>query len=298
MKRADILIIAISLVFMGLAIFSQWDKFNSVDWNVRPAIFLLSVCVLVGIFILDAYGWHLILVSMGLGKKGPKESIIVWLLSSVSRYIPGGFWQYASRITMARKIGVDPASATVSLYLETLLLFASSLVVGVPALLFSTGFDIKPGHVVTILIIVAFFMQPKIISLLRFAPGRIGKAFANVKAPPMRVLLGLYFYYLIFWVLFCAVFIGFIYSIYPLDYDKWVFAGATIALSFSVGFIVIFAPGGIGVRESVLYLLLNTIMPSTASLAIAIGSRFWIISGEMIALGLSIYWDKRKNYGR
>jgi len=294
MKIRNTIIVVISLAFMIAVVITQWDKVESLQWELKLEWFLLSLLAVVVLFFFDGYGWHLILKAMGSGTEGAKKSVIVWLLSSVTRYIPGGIWPYASRVTMAKDLGVDAATATVSLYLETLLLCASSFAVGLPALLMLTGVDITLQQACVILLLMGGLMHPKIISIFRFFPGKIGVAFARVKPPSIAWLLALYLYYVVFWIVFGFVFGLFISAIYPLSIENLMYVGSVLALSFCVGFVVIFIPGGIGVRESVMYLSLSTIMPSKVSLAIAVGSRIWVMMGEAISVLISLQLSRRK----
>ncbi len=130
--------------------------------------------------------------------------------------------------------------------------------------------------------------------MLHYLPGRIGDAFSAIKTPSLIQIVVLYAYYIVFWVLFGIVFIGFVCSVFPVGYEHWVVVGSSVAMAFCIGFIIVFVPGGIGVRESALYVMLNTLLPGSASLIVAIGSRLWVMLGEVISLGMALIW-KGKN---
>jgi len=51
----------------------------------------------------------------------------------------------------------------------------------------------------------------------------------------------------------------------------------------------VFAPGGIGIRELMLVILMEQIMPSGAAVALAAITRIWWIIGELLLLFFSTF---------
>lgn len=289
MRRSDLFILIISLIFMGIVIVGQWQNIIDIDWVFNGDILVVSLLGLIVVFFLDAFGWYLILRSLGVFLP-VKQSISIWLISSLARYIPGGVWSYASRVSLATRQGVDMTSIGISLYLETLLLMSSAVAVGVPSLLSLAGFSLTIYQASLILLILGILMHPRVIMLLRFIPGRVGKAMLYASIPSFRIILYLYIYYVFFWIIFGFVFTSFVYSVHPIEMGQISILVSALAMSFFVGFVIVIAPGGVGIRESVLYLLLVGLFPSPLSLVIAVCSRIWIIIGELLSIGLSLVW--------
>jgi hypothetical protein len=281
------LVVPLSLLFMAGALVHQWGQIPQVPWDLDPVGMTLSFAALVVVFVLDAYGWHLVLRALGCRIRAA-DSVRIWMLSSLTRYLPGGVWPYAARASMLREAGIGISAATVSLYLETLLLTGSSFVAGLPALLASSRLPLPGWQGAAAALLVLLAATPWLLSLSRRSSGRLGRALAEVPLLRMRRLLALCLYYLAFWVVFAAVFGLFVRSLYPLSLVQAMQAGSALALSFCVGFVVFFIPGGIGVRESALYLLLLSVAPETVSLLVAVGSRLWIMAGELASLGLTL----------
>ena len=291
MQKARIAILIIALAFMVVVVYDQWDKLQSFNWVIRKDYLAASIVGIVGLLFLDALGWHLILRAMG-QQISAEQSIRIWQISSLARYIPGGIWSYASRVTLAKGAGVNFTYASMSLYLETLLLMASSLAVGLPALFATTGLPFSPLSSVALCLSLGLMMHPKIISLLRYLPGKTGDGISRMTLPSVKCTLGLYGYYLVFWILFGVVFDCYVAAFFPLPLQSWIPAGASIALGFFIGFVLIFIPGGLGVRESALYVLLLPFLPAPVSLLISVSSRLWIILGELLSLGIILIYGK------
>jgi uncharacterized membrane protein YbhN (UPF0104 family) len=69
---------------------------------------------------------------------------------------------------------------------------------------------------------------------------------------------------------------------------------AVFALAWTVGFVVFFAPAGLGVRESVLSLLLSTFLPVSQAVSIALLSRIAWVVVEAIWILISIWLSRDK----
>lgn len=277
----------VSLGFMTWLLYDQWSRIRALQLHVDPAMMAIAFAGLIVLFFLDAYGWHLIICALGHQPKAP-QSIRIWMVSSLARYLPGGVWGYLSRAALCSEQGIPLASSSLGLYLETLLLMASSLAVGFPALLFVSGLPINPLSATLFWIGLSLLLHPRIVALTRYLPGRPGRLFASVSLPSARRTFLLYVYYLVFWILFDAVFVCFVHAIYPLPMQAWIPVGAGFSMSFLVGFLVVFVPGGIGIREGILYILLLPFLPPAASLIVSVGSRIWVMLSEGISVALAV----------
>ncbi len=278
-------VIVVAIVCMALAVYQQWQAIGQIEWHFRADLLMLSFIGLLLLFFLDAYGWHLVLKTLGQSVQ-PGRSIRVWLISSLARYIPGGIWSYASRVALARDEGITLAAANMSLYLETLLLMASSLAIGLPALLTANRIGISLSAALMLWVVLGLLLHPGIIALLRFIPGKAGRAVSEMPLPSLAHMVGLYVYYLVFWGLFALVFALFANAFYPVGATHLMPVGTSIALGFFLGFVLVFVPGGIGVRETGIYLLLLPFLPAPVCLVISVGSRFWTMTGEVMAISL------------
>lgn len=195
---------------------------------------------------------------------------------------------------MAKEKGITVALSSMSLYLETLLLMASSLAVGFPSLMAAVGLPVNHLSAVFLWVLFGLLMHPRILSILRFLPGKMGREFLTISLPDLKTIFSLYIYYLVFWIFFGAIFVCFVSGIHPLDANQWLLVGSSIALGFFLGFILVIFPGGIGVRESALYVLLLPFMPAAATLLVSVGSRIWVMLGEVLSLGIIMSLRKER----
>jgi len=134
--------------------------------------------------------------------------------------------------------------------------------------------------------------RPDVPRLSRRLPGRVGRAFSVMPLPSLPKLVRIYLFYMVFWVLMGGVFFLFISSFHRLAPAQGV--QAALALAFFIGFVVFFVPGGIGIREATLLLLLLPILPPEVCVLAAVGSRLWIMLGEGLSLDLVLLIGKGK----
>jgi uncharacterized membrane protein YbhN (UPF0104 family) len=148
---------------------------------------------------------------------------------------------------------------------------------------------LTPIYLFAALAVCLLALHPRTFALLTRLPGGVGRVLADVTLPRGYWLVALACYYIAFWLLFGLVFWDFCQAIEP-SVPLQV-AVSSLTLSFLVGFLAFFAPGGIGVREAVLYGLVSGYASPASALAIAIGSRVFVMGGE--ALSLTTAWASR-----
>lgn len=290
-------VLGLSLLTIGWWFVDQWQAIRELDFELSPLPAATSFLLLIGIFFLDAMGWYLVLRALG-ERPSPGRAFYIWMASSITRYLPGGIWAYVSRAAMAREAGIGSANCAASLYLETLLLTASSLLAGLPAFLDTVGlgFGLREGLLLAGAALV--MMHPRVLALSRMLPGALGRAFQQVRFPNGLHLTGLLCYYLLFWCAFGGVFALAVSAIIPEAQQHTLLLGSSLALGFFVGFVLIFFPGGIGVRESTIYLALVAVLPAPAALLISILSRVWIMCAELVSLLVAwLTWRRSQTPG-
>ena len=70
---------------------------------------------------------------------------------------------------------------------------------------------------------------------------------------------------------------------------------AAYAIAYTIGFVSLLTPSGIGVREGALYLLLAPVLGGGLATVAAIAMRVWVTLGELLAAGASLVFLREKN---
>jgi len=219
-----------------------------------------------------------------------------YLLSFLPRYIPGSVWGYFSRNEWLAQRGVTYSTSTLASVLEvtSLLLTAGS----VALVYLATGWlrlTILP--LLALALFLNWWAAPQLLN--RFGRGRWQVDWQINHFFPY-LLLGNALY-LLFWVVYGAALLFTMQGIGGgghLDIATGIF---TASLAWTIGFLIIFVPTGLGVREASLVFLLAqyAAIPNWLASSAAVISRLSIIVAELIwllaGLGLTIKgWRQRR----
>ncbi len=288
MKKLLSAIVTISIVSVLIFhIVSNWSQLMSVNWNVGVMLipFVVSLITVYGINILS---WHYLLLFM-YESLSFRNNAIVWLLSNITRLLPGGIWQYPSRVVLLQKNGVSKYKGIYAVFFELIFTLLSGV-----ALVFALLWRQLPQEAYHYRqILVALFCIPFIV-LLSFVNPLVQKFIVTTlntlsKRFPKVVLEFNPSYFLHVVLLFILRFLVIgtslyflITLVYPITLRELPTIIGMYSLSWLMGYIVIFAPGGLGVTEGVLTLLLSYLIPSALAATIAIVFRILLLLTEVI----------------
>ena len=116
------------LVFLGLGVAKGWDRVSRYDWRFEPRAAAGGFAALLGLYVMGAYGYVLILEQLA-GRRVPRRRFVaVWARSILGRYVPGNVLMVASRLVLGREAGISrKVSLAASVYEQALSLGAMAL---------------------------------------------------------------------------------------------------------------------------------------------------------------------------
>ena len=277
------------LVFVGLKLADQWPAVVSALANAKPAwVALASSCLMVLLtYAMLVETWRIVLV--GWGHHLPYwEAARIWTISNLGKYIPGKVWAISAMAVMSEARGVSPVVAAAASILITVI----NTVVGF-VVVAATGARVLELPTAAIVAIVlaggAVVLAPPAIPALGRIAGRVvGRdldiphlAYPAVVAAAVATAAAWIGYGVAF-RLFVAGVLG--VSPGPLPLYIAVFAGSYLA-----GFVAIFAPSGIGVREAVMGAGLERAgFPAGPAYLVVVASRLWLTVLEIVPAVLFI----------
>ncbi len=267
-------------VFVGRTVARHWDEFRSLDIQLDiDALFIglaaLSVC---GAYALLIEAWRRAIVGWGQALRY-RTAVRIWCLSNLGRYLPGKVWSVAGLAVLAQRAGVSGWAATGSaLTMQALAIASGASVVAVAAPEAASPLQLA-GAAAAAAVAVAIVMSDRatdtLVRLARpTAEWRPLPGGAAVMAAGANLLAWLV-YGLAFWLLAQGL-----VPESPLGLRASV---GVFAAGYIVGFLALFAPGGLGVREAVFVALLAPRMGSGEALALAVGSRLLLTLTEVAA---------------
>lgn len=270
---------------------SLWVTARAADWR--------FAALAIGLFTLHTtlvlVGWHRALALVGV-PTAFLPSARIFSLSLLTRYLPGGIWHLGTRLAALSLRGADPVRVGFSLLLEQLaaLLMCALLV----ALLL--GIDPTPLKLLVAPDPTAAVWWPLPVATLTCAlillyPPVFGRVLAAVARtlhrpcpppPPAVALFGLYALHALALLVFAAAYMAAARMYGPaLPLGPAGFAGAVLTATLT-GFLAPFVPGGLGVREALLALLLRDALSGPALAAVVLAPRLLLVLAEVALLAL------------
>ena len=282
-RVASLLAAGAVVAFVARAVIRNWEDVRSAElaWDLSPLHLLGGVLVTWTIFALLAEAWRRLVAAWGFPLAWWPASR-VWLLSSMAKYVPGKIWAFAGMALMAKRLGVPAwASTGSSVLLQTLSLGTGALVVstagvgvlepaGIGRL---TLLSLAAGSVA----LTALAVWPPLASrvLARLAPET-----ASGRLPGAGVLAWGAAANLVAWLGYGLAFALFARGTLPdLDLGLGEAIGAFTA-AYIAG-VLVPLPGGLGVREGILVLILRDRTGLAAALALAAVVRLGVTAAEV-----------------
>lgn len=277
--RAALLIFALGLACYGLA--SKWPQvhaaLNELSWyDVAGAA--LAVIVALGCQML---AWRALLTDLGSRLPMP-VAVRVNFLGQLAKYVPGAVWSMAAQVSLAQDYRVPKRrSGAASLVSMAITLVVGLVMAGILLPLASAAALRHYWWVLIFIPVLVFGLWPSVTKfgldlLLRLVrrPGlERALTLGGVGRAVGWTVLAWVFYGLQAWLL-----VG---DIAGKTLHVLLLAAGGYALAWTVGFLLIPFPGGIGPRELALIAVLSPVMPPGPALVVALMSRVVTTIGDL-----------------
>ena len=124
------LILGGTFLFIAQAFVTHWREVANIQ--IRSESFpLLAIALGVTLFSLIFVGWVWMLILREFRQRvNAAWAIQVFLKTNIAKYLPGNIWHFWGRILEAKKAGIFPKAATLSVLLEPLLMASAGVLIG------------------------------------------------------------------------------------------------------------------------------------------------------------------------
>jgi uncharacterized membrane protein YbhN (UPF0104 family) len=284
----QIAVILVIFYFLLKGLVSNWNQVREYEWEFDYWLLGISSVLIISLYLLWVEIWRRILKRGG-NILSFKKMFKIWFVSNLGRYLPGKVWSFLGMMYLLEKEGVAKGKGLSVAILAQALSVLSGLLVALLFLRYSyyqRFFAKTPAMTVVILLlimgIVVLVFYPKLLEgIINLALRTFKKEEISLNFKPQDML----FYISLYsgsWFLFGFIFWVFIKSITPVSLDIYLSLTGAFAGSFTLGFLAVFAPGGIGVREGILVVLLSNFFPTPVATLISLVSRVWITLAEVL----------------
>lgn len=214
-----------------------------------------------------------------------KDALTITSITQLGKYLPGGIWHVAGKIGMYKARKLSTKKTTQAIVFENLWLLSSALVIGATLLLVSSQDILCEFHSlfcsstinlgILILLPILWIIALVIIDSVFFKDNRY----------EILDLVKLIFEMFVIWVSFGISF----WLVFPLQNGFMLAITGAFSLSWVAGYVAFFAPGGIGIREYLLTLMLASYF-SSGEIAIyaTIHRLIWILIEILLGAGSAL----------
>ena len=281
-------------------------KIESISFN--PFWLLTSYAILIVHRIVRIFPWLTIYQNTTSESVSFLSSWTLIHLSELGKYLPGKVGQFVGIAALCRSLEISRDEAIASTLLQLTFQCLLGVFIGIPVLLspeareFLQEIRTNLWHnsfrsiaLFTALVglgAVFFILLRKRLSSQKVHLQKIIPAIFSFKK-----LFRLIVIYLLLWACIGVSFFLFIKSIYPIQIVQLPIILSIYPFAWSIGFMSLITPGGLGVREGVLSIFLTTCLPPVTATLVALLSRLWLINLEVILAGIAwgcYYRQKRK----
>ncbi|HEV2671426.1 MAG TPA: lysylphosphatidylglycerol synthase domain-containing protein [Gemmatimonadales bacterium] len=281
--QAAVAVVVVVLVYRSLQ--RNWGQFRSLEMHLelRPGWLALSLVTVFLTYVFYIESWRRLLAGWQ-QHIAFRPAARAWCLSNLGRYVPGKVWTVTGLVVLAQREGVRGSAAAAS-------------AVAFQALVLGTGIAIvtaaTPHEASGIRVVIGLLIAAASLIVLVWGPTArwLGRTLSPtnplsplplsaVGAGAALMVVGWLTYGLSFWL--------FIRGILPYPQISIAAASGTFTLSYILGTLALFAPGGIGVREVLLVSLLTPYLGSGGAVATSVGSRVLLTIGEVGAALLAV----------
>jgi glycosyltransferase 2 family protein len=286
-------VLAVVAGFFVATLAARWNDVISLNWRLRPGLFMLATVLLA-----LSYGLVACLWGLALGRAagtGLAAGARVWFLSNLARYVPGNLWSYVGAVELARREGVARPTTLAVMALTQVLSVGVAVAAGLPVLLAERARLGRPAllgaAVVAAGAALAVLFRRRLLALAR---RRLPGVDPDQLTPSAGTVAWLVAGYAAYWAVTGLAFAALVASLHPLAAGDVPLVVAAYAAAYAAGFLALLTPAGLGVREGVLVVALAPVLPAGPALVVALVSRVWMMLVELAGAAVAHFVARRR----
>jgi hypothetical protein len=266
--------------------FVELQAFDLSGWTLRWGMIATSCAALLGGYFTTGFLWGMIVHGLGGPSLPPAVRVRLFMIANLGRYVPGKVWQIAGLVALSRKWGIPAQTATAAAILGQGLALLSALFIGLGSVwTLADGASWKWVVPVCLISGIAFGLFPPVFSAVTRAWFRVAGTPEPEGLAPSDAIRWL----TVAFLNWCAYSLAFGMLVSGLGLQAPILSAASaFAAAYVLGYVAVFAPAGLGVREATLTLLLTPHFGVTTAGAVAVTARLWTTVIEVIPA--AVFW--------
>lgn len=266
---------------------SNWELLHNYQFSIKLNYIIISFVITSIAFLIDAFILKICINKYVERKKiSFLTSVVILNTSNVFKYIPGIIWGYTAQILWFSKKGISKYKVLYANFICSISAVIVSILLGIMHARYYfpiMGFKSEVVWLIFLILDLLFiFCNSKLTNfLIRIINRGFNREIQTLHTPKF-LLIGIQMIYLIQWNLvglggyFLAQGIGL-----EISFTNFYALLASMSLSWVIGYLSVITPGGLGVREGIMYLMLNHVTNVQTSLIMPIATRFLYLLVEL-----------------
>jgi glycosyltransferase 2 family protein len=289
-----LIIVAAFLGFIGWAVVRQWRRVETVAGELTvTAVGLSVIAVLAGIWC-SFLCWRAILTDFG-SHVPLTAGMRIFFVGQAVKYVPGKVWPILTQVKLGRDYRVPGRSSAAAAAIFMVIVLGTGLLVAICTLpILGADAFARYWWALLALPLAAVALWPPVLNW------GLGRAMRLARREPMPQPLSAagigraVGWSLVMWVLF-GLHLWALLSVLDVDTTNLaILSIGAFAGSWSIGFLLLVAPAGVGPREVALVVLLSSSADQPAALVAAVVSRLVMTLGDLAWPLIAIALERRR----
>jgi hypothetical protein len=273
--------------FLVLTVINDWSEIKSEGVHFHVLWLIPALIILLGYYVLAAYGWDLILRSLGY-RIGFGQAQVAWGQPLLARYVPGSILYILGRVLLSEKVGIPRRITVASIVYEQAISATSAIVVAAYFIIKHPDLQDLPERWAVLLLIplAILILSPKVFGPLSTKALR---AFGRDPLPvvmSLRDVVALIVYFSLIWLLIAFGIYSVARSVTYIPYSDILLVGSAQAIGYFAALVTLVAPAGLGVRDAAFAWAVKAALPGRS---FAVGSLISIAVRGVMTVGELIY---------
>jgi len=266
----------------------EWRDVADTIAEIGPAAMGLALALsLLGLG-LTALTWRTALAELGADVTVP-AGLKIYLVGQLGKYIPGSVWAVVIQMELARAAAVRRTQAVGAIIVTVAINILTGSALGIVVQPFiGGGSTVRYVAAGVGIVCCAIVLAPPVLGRLANLGLRLSRQRALERQPQWPGILAASGLSVSSWLAYGAA-LGILAIGAGADPSETLrLALPAVALAMTIGFLVVVAPSGLGVREAVLVAALSPVLDTTAALGVALVLRVVFTLADLIAAAVTV----------
>lgn len=280
-------LLGVVVVLIGRKVIASWQDLAEYQFSLSWPLVAVSLLLAAGYYFSNSQAWR-----YAVRRSGQQVSVLqayrLYALSLFGRYVPGKAWLALVRMELGARLGISRTATAVALLYENGLQLTTGVVfsAAVGAALFAGGS--QTGLTAALAVgLCAVAMSPpifyRLLNLLLRAAGK--QPFAKKDQLRFGHLAKMVVFFVFVWTCGGISLYALGVALDPELKGRLLHMVVIFTISQILGFVAVFAPGGLGVREATQIYLLEQITTPEQAIILPLLSRLVMVAAELLQAG-------------